>query len=42
MLIQCNGCQLVTVKTKEQMIMSMYIPKDCKSINMNDLITSAQ
>ena len=40
--LQCDVCKVVTVTTKEQVVMSIRIPEDSKSLNMNDLIASSQ
>ena len=40
--LQCDICKVVTVSTKEQVVISISIPKDSKSLNMNDLIASSQ
>ena len=40
--LQCDICKVEMVSTKEQFVMSVRVPKDSKSLNMNDLIASSQ
>ena len=40
--LQCDICKVEMVSTKEQFVMSIRVPKDSKSLNMNDLIASSQ
>ena len=40
--LQCDVCKVVTVSTTEQVVMSITIPTDSKSLNMNDLIVASQ
>ena len=40
--LQCDVCKVKTVTTKQQVVMSITIPEDSKSLNMNDLISTSQ
>ena len=40
--LQCDVCKVVMVSTMEQVAMSITIPADSKSLNMNDLIVASQ
>ena len=40
--LQCDVCKAKTVSTEQQVVMSITIPEDSKSLNMNDLIAATQ
>ena len=40
--LQCDVCNILSVSTKEEVVMSVAIPEDSKTLNMNDLIVASQ